>query len=179
MARGSKPAPALPMNDYYYTLLDKERNKPSCTLKRHARLSIIVFGSEGRANKQVARTVGVGLKVVKAWRNRWLLSYDTLIAFEAELSDDLSLSKKDKIMLDKLLEVISDRPRSGTPAKISQAQRQAIVALACKCPSDFGIEQTDWTYPLLAKVAIEKKIVDTISPAHLGRLLKKKCPSTP
>jgi len=52
-------------------------------------------------------------------------------------------------------------------------QKQQLIALACENPQDYGLEITDWTYEMLAKTAIAKMIVETISPSHLGKILKK------
>jgi hypothetical protein len=178
MTSGSPPALAIEMKDNYYNLLNKERNKPSCSRKKYRRLSILLLASEGQANKQVARSLVMTVDTVKYWRNRWIDCYSKLLIFEKGLAEIEQASIRDKKMVSKLLEVISDRPRAGKPPRISLAQKQEIIALACKSPSDFGIEQTDWTYGLLAKVAMEKKIVDSISPTYLGRLLKNKPTST-
>ena len=72
-----------------------------------------------------------------------------------------------------MLDLLSDRPRSGTPRRITLSQRQQIVALACQAPEDFGIEMTQWNRAALAQVAADKGLVDTISPRYVSVVLKK------
>ena len=71
-----------------------------------------------------------------------------------------------------LRNVIKDAPRSGAPKKFTLAQEQAIVALACSKPRDYGIEMTDWNMEMLCNVAASKQIVESISTSQVSRLLK-------
>ncbi len=73
-----------------------------------------------------------------------------------------------------MLALLRDRPRSGAPRRITLSQRQQIVALACEAPEDFGIEMTQWNREALAQeVAVDKGIVETISPRYVSVVLKK------
>ena len=78
-----------------------------------------------------------------------------------------------------MLEIISDRPRSGAPSRISMQQKQQIVALACEDPEDYGFVMTDWTHQVLAEAAVKQKIVDRVSASYTGRLLKNKRVAAP
>jgi len=78
-----------------------------------------------------------------------------------------------------LLGVLKDIARSGTPKTFTAAQEQQIVALACEEPNHHGIPITDWTHEMLAKTAIAKNIVSTISSSQVGRILKNMPTSTP
>lgn len=65
---------------------------------------------------------------------------------------------------------IYDSPRSGAPGKFSAKDKAAIIALACtKAPKGYA----KWSLNLLAKKAIEIEGIDSISPAQIGRYLKK------
>jgi putative transposase len=68
--------------------------------------------------------------------------------------------------------VVQDLPRSGAPERITVAQKQQIVSIACEKPDTYGIEMTDWTHEMLVKVVMAQGIVDTISRRHLGGILK-------
>lgn len=71
-----------------------------------------------------ARPVGVDVKTVAKWRDRFL----------AESFPGLS-----------------DRPRSGAPPQFSSPQRCAVIGLACGKPADAGVEcRTTWTLSALA-----------------------------
>ncbi len=52
--------------------------------------------------------------------------------------------------------------------------RQQIVALASEKPQDHGIEMTNWTHEMLAKIAIAQGVVRKISSRHVGNILKKR-----
>jgi len=45
--------------------------------------------------------------------------------------------------------------------------------MACRKPEDFDIPMTQWSHADLAATAIEHDIVASISPSHLGRLLRE------
>ena len=69
-----------------------------------------------------------------------------------------------------LKEAISDAARSGRPKKFTPEQRAKITALACsEPPKGHGI----WSLSLLAEQSVKLEFVDTISKAHVGRILKK------
>jgi transposase len=68
------------------------------------------------------------------------------------------------------LTFLTDKPRSGRPATITSVERARITALACSEPPE-GYSR--WTVRLLADKAVELADIDTISPAEVGRILKK------
>jgi hypothetical protein len=47
-----------------------------------------------------------------------------------------------------------------------------IVAMACRKPEDFNLPLSQWSHADLAAAAVEHDIVQSISPSHLGRLLR-------
>ena len=73
----------------------------------------------------------------------------------------------------KIKEILSDIPRSEAPKRITLAQEQQIVGLACEKPEDHDIQMDNWTREMLAHVSKAIKIVDTISPRYVGTILKK------
>jgi transposase len=85
----------------------------------------------------------------------------------------------DSELLGEMLKRLDDLPRSGTPKRITLAQEQQIVALACKKPEDYGIEMTTWTLKMLSKVAVERGILESISPRYVAEILKKVQVATP
>ncbi len=171
MGRGSPPAPAIQMSSRQYKIFSKERNKRTTSRQNYTRISILLGASQGQSNSQIAREEGVNLNTVKNWRNRWNAAYDQLKIFEKG-PEGKSVSEHE--LLQKMLEIISDRPRSGAPPRITDAQKQQIVAIACEEPADYGIIMTDWTLEMLAATAIKKEVVASISPSYVGRLLKNK-----
>lgn len=70
---------------------------------------------------------------------------------------------KGKNQIEYLWSFLKGGLRSGTPKKFSISQEQAIVALVCGKPKDYGIQMTDWTMEMLCNVSRSKKIVESIS----------------
>ncbi|MCI5147659.1 MAG: helix-turn-helix domain-containing protein, partial [Candidatus Electrothrix sp. AR3] len=69
---------------------------------------------------------------------------------------------------------LNDAPRPGAPDQITAEQWCNIMALACEAPESYGLPFTHWTHKELAKEAVRQEIVETVSPSHLGSVLKKK-----
>ena len=65
---------------------------------------------------------------------------------------------------------LSDKPRSGAPAKLDGKRQAAIVALAC---SDAPDVQARWTAKLLANRTVELEVIESISESTVRRVLKK------
>jgi putative transposase len=68
---------------------------------------------------------------------------------------------------------LQDAPRPGAPAKITADQRCQIEALACEKPEKSGRPITHWTAREIADELKQRQIVETISPRHAARLLKR------
>ena len=116
---------------------------------------IILAADQGHNNTQIARDLDVDVKTVGLWRQRW----QTLAPIPlSELS---------------AVERLEDLPRPGAPAQITAEQRCQIEALACEQPEKSGRPISHWTHREIADELIDRKIVETISPRHAGRLLKR------
>lgn len=83
-----------------------------------------------------------------------------------------SLSDADLEM--RILAVFADKPRSGTPPKFTPEVIVKIIALACEPPSDSGLAISHWSTSELAREAIKRGIVASISPRQVGRFLAKR-----
>jgi transposase len=176
MRNGSAPAPAITMSERQYKLLKQEQSKRKTSRQNYIRITILLRASQGDSNKQIAREEFLALSTVKTWRRRWNSVVEELLEFEKGISGQ---GVSDYELLQKLLEVIKDRPRSGAPARISMAQKQQIRALACEAPEDYGLVMTNWTRQTLAKAAVDQGIVERISARHIGNILKKRPTSAP
>jgi putative transposase len=164
------------MTDRQRNLLEQEAGKRTTLRQYSERIPILLRGSEGQSNGQVARDLSISLNTVKSWRRRWESDYASLCEFEKGLDGKPVCDHK---LLQEMLERLKDLPRSGTPKRISLAQEQQIVALACRKPTDYGVEMTNWTLAMLAKVAIAQGILDSISPRYVAEILKKVQVATP
>jgi len=67
-----------------------------------------------------------------------------------------------------------DEDRCGAPPKFTPEQITAIIALACEHPSQSGVAVSHWTPPELAREAIKRGIVESISPRQVDRFLAKR-----
>ena len=125
------------------------------------RARIIWLAASGQDNPTIGRTVGVNRNTVSLWRNRWLL-------LEPIPLDELSVAER-----------LEDLPRPGAPARITADQRCQLEAMACAPPAEAGRPISQWTGREIADEMIKRKIVDTISPRHAARLLKRSVNSPP
>lgn len=171
MQRGPYPAPAITMSDAQILILQEVKDKPTSIQQDVARSKILLLAQQGHNNSEVKRTLGISLNTVKTWRSRWQSAYPSLLEAESALNSG-ELSKG--AYRQEVLKAIADKRRSGAPKRITLAQEQQIVALACDKPIHHGHPVTDWTHEMLAKTAVAKQMIDTVSSTQVGRILKKK-----
>ncbi len=119
------------------------------------RACIVLAANEGKGNHQIKRELKVSLNTVRRWRSRWQMLAPIPL-------DELSV-----------LERLEDAPRPGAPARITADQRCQIEKLACEKPEESDRPISQWTNRELADEIVKQGIVETISPRHAGRLLKR------
>lgn len=128
------------------------------------RVKIILRAATGANNAEIARRVGLDTDSVRTWRTRWLAAEAHLQAAEAAGMSQAELRA--------LIEtVLADAPRCGAPDTFSPEQLVQVVALACEDPRQSDRAISHWTRRELADELIEREIVATISPRHVGRIL--------
>jgi transposase len=124
--------------------LSRRLERVALTGRQRRRLQILVLADRGQTDDEIARATGAGSSTVERLRKR--------VANEG-------------------LEVaLTEKPRSGAPAKLDGKQEAMIVALAC---SDAPEGCAQWSARLLANRAVEMEIVESISESTVRRLLKK------
>lgn len=170
MQRGPYPARAIPMSDCQISILKAVANKATASQQDVTRSKILLLAQQGRNNSEVKRTLGVSLNTVKTWRSRWEIAYPTLLEAESAVQSG-QMAKA--VYRQEVLKAIADKARSGAPKRITLAEEQQLIALACDKPIHHGHPVTDWTHEMLAKTAITKQMIDTISSTQVGRILKK------
>ena len=116
---------------------------------------MILLAAEGKDNSAIARKVGVTRLTVKQWRERWL-------ALEPIPLEEVSVEER-----------LEDLPRPGGPPRITADQRCQLEVLACEAPEKSGRPISQWTGREIADEMMTRQIVDTISPRHAARLLKR------
>ena len=120
------------------------------------RAEIILRSTAGTGVREIARQLGVWPKTVRHWRSRWL-SGQADAAAAARLADE---------------------PRPGAPATFTPEQICAIVALACEPPEKSELPLSHWSQSELAREAVRRGIVGSISHGSVGRFLKRGRPQT-
>ena len=138
-------------------LTEDERKELQRIVQKHTakqsvvkRAKIILLADDGMQHQEIAIKLNIRNNTVTNWVARW-----------KELSGKPAEDR------------LQDAPRSGAPDKFTPEQLCKIIALACENPEDHGRPVTHWTHRELAAVLVEKGIVESISPNHLGELLKK------
>jgi transposase len=117
---------------------------------------IILTAADGKNNAQIARELDIAVETARQWRDRWL-------ALQPISLDDLTIAER-----------LEDLPRPGAPARITADQRCQIEAMACEKPEDSGRPISQWTNREIADEIKKRGIVDSISPRHAARLLKRR-----
>lgn len=144
--------------------LARSRTAPQRLVER---CRIVLMSAEGRDNEDQGEELGVDRQRVRRWRGRWASACGALSSAENEEATDKDLQKL-------ILAVLADDARSGTPAKFTPEQVATIIALACEPPAQSGLPVSHWTPTELAREAIKRKIVVTISPRHIDRFLARR-----
>ena len=93
-----------------------------------------------------------------------------VIADTLQISQQTVFNLKRRYRAEGLEAALTDKPRSGKPARIDGAARAKITALAC---SDAPEGHARWTLRLLADHAVERHWCDGITPKTVHGILKK------
>jgi transposase len=126
------------------TLKKRVRGAKTCWRDR-LRAQIVLAAAQGRDNAWIAARLGVAVDTARKWRGRFA---------------------------ERGLPGLEDLPRSGRPRRISEADRAAVVALACQLPAATGLPLSRWTGPELAAELTAQCLVSApISVTSLLRIL--------
>ena len=126
------------------TLKQRVRGAKTCWRDR-LRAQIVLAAARGRDNARIAADLGVTADTVRKWRGRFA---------------------------ERGLPGLEDLPRSGRPRRISEADRAAVVALACQLPAATGVPLSRWTGPeLAAELAAQGLVSAPMSVTSLLRIL--------
>jgi putative transposase len=120
------------------------------------RAQIILLAADGIGNRDSARRLEITVQTVRCWRRRW--GGETALA---------------------LVDRLADAPRSGRPPTFTPEQICAILALACEPPDASGVPITHWSQSAVAREAVKRGLVETISHGSVGRFLKGGGPPAP
>lgn len=163
---GRKALP-IELSDRVEQLLKESLSKRQISKHLYERIYIVVRSSEGQMSKDIAKELGCDGRKVSLWRRRWHDSTQGIDITVAEQGDSLS----DKKVMERVYDLLSDAPRSGSPPRITVEEIVRLQALACENPEDYGHPFTVWTHNDLSKQA--EKLGIKVSPSRYGVILKK------
>jgi len=130
------------------TALSRAHSTPQ---KLAERARIILLAADGVSVSETAQELGIWRKTASAWRKRWR---------EADAAKGTA-------------ERLCDAPRCGAPGKFTPEQICAIIALACETPEDSGLPLSQWSRSEVARQAVKRGIVTSISHGSVGRFFKR------
>jgi transposase len=138
---------------------------PTSPVRLVQRAEIILRAFAKEENQAIAAAVGLNATAVGMWRRRWVTAWPKLIQIEC--------TETQAAFRRAIEDVLSDAPRSGNPGKFTPEQITQILALACEPPEQSGRPITHWTCKELADEAKKRGLVESISPAQVGRYLRE------
>jgi putative transposase len=130
------------------TALTRAHSTPQ---KLAERARIILLAADGVSVTGTAQQLSIWRKTASFWRKCWR---------EADAAKTTA-------------ERLSDAPRSGAPGKFTPEQVCAIIALACEDPKDSDLPISQWSQSEVARQAVKRGIVVSISHGSVGRFFKR------
>jgi putative transposase len=163
---GTMPGRArkLIITERQQAILQTMARSSTCPQAVAQRARMIVLAFDGLSNEDIADQVGCERHAVGPWRHRWADAFPRLVLVEC--------CEKPSALRAAIEELLSDRPRSGSPGKFTAEQVTLVLAVACEDPEASGRPVTHWTPKELADEVVKRKIVESISARQVGRFLK-------
>ena len=155
------PLQVSPLQHDLLQRLVRRSTSPQRLVKRG---KIILAAAAGASNTKITQELHVDHETAHLWRERWRAAASRLQAIE--------VTGKHKTLSQTIEELLTDKPRPGTPATFTYEQFIQIIALACETPSASDQPVSSWTLRELAQEAVKRGIVEQISPRTVGRFLK-------
>lgn len=131
------------------------------------RCRIVLLSGDGWHNEAQGQRLGIDRQRVRRWRHRWAAAMASLSTAEGAGASDSDFEEL-------VVQVLSDDARSGAPAKFSAEQIAAVIALACEPPAESGLPVSHWTPTELAREAVKRGIVQSISARQVDRFLAQR-----
>lgn len=131
------------------------------------RAAIVLNGVAGMSHVEQGRLLGIDRQRPRRWTVRWIEANDRLTSAAAD--GDTSDRQVEKMVF----AALADERRSGTPPKFTAEQMTRLIALACERPEASNIPVNRLTPAELAREAVKRGIVESISPRHLDRIMKR------
>ena len=163
----SGPAAVVEVTARQLAMLEGLTRAASTSQQLATRCRIVLMSARGQPTLHQAAELGVNRQRVRRWRGRWAGAQERLGEAETEGATDKDLNAM-------IVGVLSDEERCGGPPTFSPEQVASIIALACEPPGDSGLPVSHWTPPELAREAVQRGIVESISPRQVDRFLVRR-----
>jgi putative transposase len=150
-AHKALPIELSPAHERELNVLVRTHSTPQ---KLAERARIVLLAATGLGVEETARRLGIWRKTASTWRRRWR---------DAAATAGVAVR-------------LSDAPRSGAPATFTPEVICKIVALSCEDPETLDVPISHWSQSELARQAVQRGIVDSISHGSVGRFLKRSGP---
>lgn len=134
------------------------------------RANIILLAAQDIKNCELARRLSLSVDTIKRWRKRW-----STFAVELEQVE----THRPHALKSKIEAVLTDEQRAGRLSTFTAEEVAHIMTLACQTPDSFELPFSHWTPGLLAREAIIRGIVSSISTRQVGSFLKRSGLETP
>jgi putative transposase len=145
------------------TLLPSERQELEALIRRPStpqqvvlRARIVLACAAGLNNAQIERDLQIGIDAPRLWRRRWLET--------APADPEAALPVTARLQ---------DLSRPGAPGRFTAEQFCQLIAMGCEIPEGCDRPISHWTPREIADEAQKRGIVESISPRHAGRVLKR------
>ena len=161
----NKTSPKIDLSASSRKIVEEIARRRSTEYRLVIRALLLLSMADGIGNNALARRHAMDRAVVRKWRNRW-------VELVVKLQQAEAAGISDEDLPDLILTGLSDLPRSGTPPKFTAEQIVQIIAVSCEAPLESQRPVSHWTPSELADEAVKRQIVESISPASVGRFLK-------
>jgi transposase len=155
----SRPVSVVELSPGQRVLLDSFVKSGKTAYSLFQRSQIILLAAQGNSNKAISQQVNLDENAVGLWRRRWVEGHAELARWE----------DKPRLLDQGVRHLLSDRPRSGSPPVFTAEQVCRIIALSCEKPP---AHLSHWTQAELARMAVERGIVESSSKSSIERFLK-------
>ncbi|QTA86512.1 transposase [Desulfonema magnum] len=159
----------FPMTDRQRDILEQMTRRTTCEKRLWERSNIILLHADGMPKRRIAKDMGTDIKTVRKWCERWEDSHPGLRSAEESEEEKMSPAAYEK----KIAGVLGDAPRPGAPPRFSPEQVVHIAAIACEVIDNSDGPVSGRTYKDIAREAVSREIVETISPDSVGRFLRE------
>lgn len=133
----------LKLNEQEYSYLTTLTTSGELKARKYKRVMTLLWLHQGKTLAEVSRLLDY--------------AYPSVIALK-------------KNYLERALECLEEKPRSGRPIGFSGEERARITALAC---SETPAGRAKWSLRLLSDKAVELELVERISHSQVKNILKK------